>query len=334
MATGKGSTFRVVLMAVVGNGAITIAKFVGWLMTASPSMLAEAIHSAADTSNQILLLVGIRHGRSGPSPEFPWGRHSARYLWNLISAVGIFFVGFGVTTYHGVHSLLEPQHVHADDSFWIPIGILVFAFVVEGYVLLAAVQDVRRKKGERGLFEYLRYGDDPTPVAVMLEDGVAVLGVVLALVGFWLARLYGTTLPDAITAIIIGVLLGVMALVLGYANGRLLIRAATHPADQREIRAFVEALPYVERLASLKTEVMGPDRIRLTMEIEFHGEQLIDRTQITRDAEEIRGGKDPLPILVDTAERMVRVVGREVNDLERRIQERFPQVAIIELEVA
>jgi zinc transporter 9 len=321
-------------MAVLGNGTITVAKSIGWLMTASPSMLAEAIHSAADTSNQLLLIVGIRHGGAGATPEFPWGRHAARYLWNLVSAVGIFFVGFGVTTYHGVHSLLESHHIDRDSSFWIPIGILLFAFVVEMYVLILAVREVWRKKGDQSVFEYLRYGDDPTPVAVMLEDGIAVLGVVLALIGVWLARVFGTTTPDAITSIIIGVLLGVMALILAYANGRLLIGAATHPADQKEIRAFVESLPYVERLASLKTEVMGPERIRLTMELEFHGERLIDRTQIKHDAEQIRGGKDPLPILVDTAERMVRVMGRETNDLERRIQERFPQVAIIELEVA
>jgi zinc transporter 9 len=327
------ATTKVVLSAVAGNGVITVAKGFGWLTTGSPSMLAEAIHSLADTFNQALLYIGIRHGDIGPSRSFPLGQAGARYLWNLISATGIFFIGFGVTLYHGIHALLHAHEVTELGFNWIAIGILLFALVVEGYVLLIALKGVNAQRGETGLIEFLKHSDDPTAVAVLFEDAIAVLGVVLALVGIVISNALHTALPDAIASILIGMLLGVMAVVLAVVNGRLLLgRAADHELED-EIRELIASQLSVESVEHLTTRVVGPSMLRLSCEIELHGSALIDREQFELEVEELRAGNDPAPILADASKRMVRLVGAEINALERVIRERYPQVVVIDLEV-
>ncbi len=324
---------KVVISAIVGNGIITLAKFFGWMITRSPSMLAEGIHSLADTSNQVLLYVGIRHSRGGPTAEYPFGMSNSRYVWNLISAMGIFFVGFGVTTYHGIHSLFYISEYTGEVS-WLTIFILIFSFVVEFYVFLLAVKEVRHVKGNRTFFEHIRYGDDPTSVAVLLEDGIAVLGVLFALTGIGLSHFFESQYPDAIAATLIGLLLGVMALVLAVSNARLLIGVSADSDLEDEIRKFLETIPSVEKITKLKTEVLGPGKLWLGMEVEFHGTVLIDRSFFERQAKVIRDGeKDPLPVLVDTAESMVRVMGNEINRIERELHSKFPSLSVIDLEV-
>ncbi len=327
------STLRAVLAAVAGNALVTTAKFVGWFISLSPSMLAEAVHSLADTLNQVLLFVGIRHGAGKPTPAYPFGKGRARYIWNLVSAMGIFFVGFGFTTYHGVSELLmlTPHDAVGDNST--AILILIFAFVVETYTLLLAYKAVQEARGDRAFWDYVRTGDDPTGVAVLLEDAIAVIGVLTALTGLWLSNIFQSPVPDAICSIIIGCLLGIMAVILAISNGRILMGISATADEETEIREFIESYPTVERVASLKTAVLAPGSLRLAVEIEFHGGILIQREQIERDAERIRDGEDPAYILFETAERMVRVVGREINKLESDVVARFPQVHVIDLEV-
>ena len=329
----KSTHGGVVLRAVAGNGFLIIAKFSVWLVTYSPSMLVEAIHSLADTSNQVLLYVGIRHGQYGPTREYPWGRTTARYLWNLVSAVGIFFIGFGVAVSHGIYSLIHHESYQPDTSIW-TIGVLVLSLVVEGLVLLYAIRTVNRERQGQKFFDYIRKGDNPTNVAVLLEDSIAILGVALAFIGIWLSHYYQSGIPDAIAAISIGILLGFMAIVLAKANGRLLIGVAAPLAEEEKIRQFLEECPSVERVIRLHTEILGPDKLRLATEVEFHGEVMVNPEQMVKDAEKIRSGEeDALPVLVDLAGRMVRIVGNEINDLEKKLKSEFPQLFIIELEV-
>ena len=299
-------------------------------------MLAEAIHSLADTLNQTLLFVGIRHGSGKPTPIYPWGKGQARYVWNLVSALGIFFIGFGVTTYHGVTELFaaqQAQHGGATGEIWLPVGILIFSLLVETYTLYVAVSSVNQARGETALWDFIRSGDDPTGVAVLLEDSIAVLGVLVALTGIFISRRTGSPIPDAIASIVIGCLLGIMAAVLAIANGRILIGASAGKEREAEILDFVESYPTVERVVNLRTAVLSPGRLRLSIEVEFHGGILINRQQIEKDAELIREGENPTYILVETAERMVRTVGREINKLEADLHAKFPEIAMIDLEV-
>ncbi len=333
-AQNKNSGMKVVLAAIIGNGTICVAKFIAWVIMMSPSMLAEAIHSLADTANQILLLIGLKHSFLQPTKEHPWGYGNARYLWNLISAMGIFFIGFGVTTYHGIHSVLHLTPYDNEKNLILPIGILIFALMVEGYVFYLAFIDVKKKKKQASFMSYIQKGDDPTAVAVLLEDGVAVLGLVLALAGIWLSKVYQTDLPDAIASLLIGVLLGGLALILVRSNSRLLMGAAADHDLEKRIRKYLSEHKSIDKITSFRTEILGPGRLRLASEVEFHGESLINREQIIKDAEKIRSGEsDPVPVLVDTSERMVRTLGKAINEIEAELKVNFPQLDIIEIEV-
>ncbi len=327
------SSTPVVISAIFGNAVITIAKGFGYFLSFSPSMLAEALHSFADTCNQVLLYVGIYHSRQAPSREYPWGQSSARYLWNLISAIGIFFLGFGVTTFHGVSTLVEPTPPVSGTSLKIILAILFISLIIEGSILIVAIRTILRQKGQASWSTFLRTIDDPTALAVMFEDGIAVMGVLLAFAGLWLSDLWSSSYPDAIASLIIGLLLGVMGVFLAITNGRLLIGISASRQDEQELRAFIEKLPSVERVSRLATEILGPNRVYLSVEVELHGGVLIHREQIMKDAERIRDGEDPTPILVQTAERMVRSVGREINRLERQISKAFPNIVSIDLEI-
>lgn len=327
------ASLKAVLAALAGNAIVTFAKFLGWTATLSPSMLAEAVHSLADTLNQTLLLIGIRHGAGQPTKAYPFGKGQARYIWNLISAMGIFFMGFGITVYHGLHALLTGEAGDPGASPTIPVLILGFSFLVESYSLYVGFHSVNEARGELPFWEHLRKGDDPTGVAVLLEDTIAVFGVALALAGILLSRKLNSPVPDAVASIFIGFLLGTMAVVLAIANGRILMGASAGGDWDSDIRDFIESFPAVERVVSLKTSVLAPGRLRVSLEVEFHGGILVNRQQIERDADKIRDGDDPVQILVETSERMVRTVGREINRLEAEIHQRFPQVVVIDLEV-
>lgn len=324
---------KAVLYAVAGNSFVTALKFVGWGINFSPSMLAEAIHSLADTLNQVLLFVGIRHGEGKPTSVYPFGKGRARYIWNLVSAMGIFFVGFGFTTYHGISKFIEAHPTDGAADSPLPLIILAVAALVEGYTLIVAFKSVNVSRGDRPFWDYVRLGDDPTGVAVLLEDAIAVTGVITAFIGYYLSRKLNSPFPDAIASIIVGCLLGVMAVSLAIANGRILMGVSASIDEEEAMREFLVAYPSVERVVSLKTAVLAPGSVRLAVEIEFHGGILISREQIERDAERIRDGEDPAYILFETAERMVRVVGREINKLESDLVEEFPQIHVVDLEV-
>lgn len=334
MEVKNQSSARVVLSAILGNFLISIAKLVGWFLTFSPSMLAETIHSFADTTNQGLLYVGIRHANRKATRRFPMGRGLAQYLWNLVSAIGIFFVGFGVTIYHGIHSLITTFDDTSYSISWVAIAVLMLAFLVEGTVLHIAVKVMLEKKGNQKFMRFLKTSDDPTLIAVLFEDGIAVLGVVLAAVGILLSYWMQTPIPDAIVSIIIACLLGIMALILALTNAKFLIGTSVSYREESEIKEFIETMPEVEKVTGITTAILGPGVVRLSVELEFHGGILIDPKQISKDAEKIRSGEeDAAQVLVDTSERMVRMLGNKINDIERKLRSNFQKITIIDIEV-
>lgn len=330
----SGGTLKVVISAISGNAIITLGKFAGFFVSASPSMLAEAIHSLADTLNQILLFIGIKQSKHKASSQHPLGFGSATYLWNLISAVGIFFLGFGVTAYHGIHSLIHPPQSLNHSINWIAIGVLAFAFVIEGYVLIQAYKEVNRKRNGLNWISFFNESDDPTAIAILFEDGIAVLGVVLAFIGMMLSYFLKNPVFDAITSIIIALLLGVMAIFLGIANGRFLIGRAMTANSQEDMKEFIEGLEIVERVEQIITRVLGPSNVRLSLELSLNGSLLIDRKKISIDVQKLKSHPEAATgILVDTFDRAIRSSGNAINELEKKIQQRFPEVKFIDLEI-
>ena len=329
----ESQSIKVVLTAVFANFFVTIAKVAGWFISYSPSILAEAIHSFADTSNQLLIYVGIRSSQGGPTKEHPFGKGQSRYLWNLISAAGIFFIGFGVTTYHGIHVLLEPHY--GDYSVGATtIGILLFTFFVEFYAWYVAYKAVNADLDGRSYYQYLRYGDDPTAVGVFLEDSVAVLGVIIAFVGIGLSNYYNSHVPDGVAAIVIGCLIGVMAVILTLANSRLLIDASIQQSDEEEIKKFIKSHRAIKKLVSTKTEILSPNRVRLSIEVELNEFEIIDRDAIYRASKDLDDKAiEKGSVLEDLSTKQITMVASHINKLEKQIFLQFPDIVTIDLEV-
>ena len=214
-----------VTLSIATNSAIAISKGFGWIVTGSPTLFAETIHSLADVGNQVLLKVGEVRARGGPDRLHPFGRGQEKFFWALVSAVSVFFVGCGINVYHGVHALLTPGTVGTFTP--LVLGLLVFALALESWTFAVAFKEIG---GTRGLRENR---NNVTVLAVLLEDGVALLGILLTLLVAGVSMLAGPHPEfDASVAIVVGVLLGAMALFLAALNRRLLIDTSDGDLDR------------------------------------------------------------------------------------------------------
>jgi solute carrier family 30 (zinc transporter), member 9 len=214
-----------VTLSIATNTAIAGAKGFGWFLTGSPTLFAETIHSLADVGNQVLLKVGEVRGRAGPDPVHPFGRGQEKFFWALVSAVSLFFVGCGINIYHGIHALLNPGVVEPFTP--LVLGLLLFALALEAWTFRVAFREIGGAKGLRD------NRSNVTVLAVLLEDAVALLGVVLTLVVAGVSMIAGPRPEfDAAVAIVVGVLLGVMALILAALNRRLLIDSSDAALDR------------------------------------------------------------------------------------------------------
>src|ERR1700675_1631943 len=208
-----------VSISIATNTAIAAAKGFGWAVTGSPTLFAEMIHSVADVANQVLLKVGEVRGRPGADALHPFGRGQEKFFWALVSAVSVFFVGCGINVYHGVHALLSPEAVEPFTP--LVIGLLLFALALESLTFVVAVREIGGWKG------LLANRANTTVLAVVLEDAVALLGILLTLLVAGVSFVAGPRPGfDAFVAIAVGVMLGVMALFLAALNRRLLIDTA------------------------------------------------------------------------------------------------------------
>src|SRR5438552_2224750 len=220
-----------VSLSIGTNTAIAAAKGFGWFLTGSPTLFAETIHSVADVANQVLLKIGEVRGRRGPDAMHPFGRGQEKFFWALVSAVSVFFIGCGVNIYHGVHALLQQQPVEPFTP--LVLGLLLFALALESFTFVVALREIG---GWKGLTENR---NNTTVLAVVLEDAVALLGILLTLLVAGVSFVLGPRPEfDAGVAITVGVLLGAMALFLATLNRRLLIDASD-PALDRLAAAFL-----------------------------------------------------------------------------------------------
>ena len=232
-----------VSISIVTNSVIAGAKGFGWFVTGSPTLFAEMIHSFADVGNQVLLKVGEVRGRGAPDSVHPFGRGQEKFFWALVSAVSVFFIGCGINIYHGLHALLARAPVEPFTP--LIIGLLLFALALELWTFTVALKEIG---GWPGLRENRT---NTTVLAVLLEDAVALLGILLTLLVAGISWIWGPNpVFDAVVAISVGVLLGVMALFLATLNRKLLIdtsdpevdRAAQDWLAARKIRADVKSL--------------------------------------------------------------------------------------------
>lgn len=326
-AHGKGAVFK----ALLGNAFLAAIKFIAFGFSRSGATFAEAVHSSADTANQALLFIGVRRSTKAADDKYHYGYGVERYLYALLSAVGIFVLGAGVTVYHGIDALIDPRPVHIG---WLDYAVLAIAIVTEGAVLLSAVREILAEKGDKGFFEFVRDSPDPTVVAVLLEDSVAVSGASIAIVGLAIADLTGVVVFDAITSIMVGLMLGAVAVWLGMRN-RELILGPSIPSDlQHQVVEFLKQQPSVERVRYVRTRIAAADRFTLAAELDYHGHYF--GQQLTGwVAEQLDSGAaadDHERFAAEFGERVLDLLGKEVDRIEAALRERFPKLNEIALE--
>ena len=266
---------KAVLTAVAGNGLVTVAKFAGFLYSGSSALLAEAVHSLADTANQGLLYLGLRRSERQADTKHHFGYGQERYFWNLVSAVTIFFLGCAYTVMHAVDQLLV---AHEPEISMVPFVIVGLAFVVEGYSLLVALKEFRRqcREANKSFRVYLVETRDPTTLAVLIEDTVAVLGLFLALAGLTMTVWTGSAVFDGIAAICIGLLMGWLAWFLAATNRKYLLNRSDEQVNRVATRLW-QADDQVQSVQRVNSIVLSPDDTLLMAELELREEAIFTR---------------------------------------------------------
>ena len=250
----------------IANGGIAIAKFVAFVVTGSASMLAESIHSVADTSNQGLLLLGGKRAQRIADDEHQFGYGRERYFWAFVVALVLFSLGGLYSIYEGISKILHP---HELTSIGWAIGVLILGIGLEGYSFNTALVEARKVKGERTWWEYIRTSRSPELPVVLLEDTGALLGLVIALVGVSTYAVTGNEIWDGIGTLSIGILLLVIAIVLTVEMKSLLIGEAATDANIAAMTTAVESTPGVNRIIDLRTQHIGPEELLIAGKIEF-----------------------------------------------------------------
>jgi len=277
---------KVVLAAMSGNATIALAKFVAAVSSGSVAMLAESVHSLADTTNQALLLLGTHLGKKSDPVRYPMGRATEMYFWAFVVAMMLFLLGGVFAVYEGIHKLLSPPGEPASPI--LPLIVLGISVAAEAASFAVAFREFRRQKGGRSIREALFSGKDPTIPIVLLEDTGALIGLLLAIIAVLATWLSGSHWPDAVGSIAIGLLLCVIGFLLARDTKSLLIGEGAAPAHRREALAAIEDAPGVECVTQMLTYHLGPDSVILALKIRFHRDLSVDELEKAVDDIEAR----------------------------------------------
>jgi len=285
--------------ALVANVSIAVAKFVAAAFTGSSSMLAEGIHSVADSGNQVLLLIGGKRAQRSSTREHPFGYGRERYFYAFIVAVVLFAIGSLFSLYEGYHKLTHAEELTS--PAW-AFGVLIFAIIAEIFSFRTAIREANAVRGDQGWVAFVRRSKSPELPVILLEDLGALLGLVFALFGVTMAVVTGNPIWDAVGTLMIGVLLAVISVVLAVETKSLLLGEAAAPEEEQRIRAAIDATPQVDRVIHMRTLHLGPEELLVAAKI-----------AVTRN---------------DSAAE----VARGIDEAERRIREAVPIARVIYLE--
>ncbi len=274
---------RAILAALLANLGIAIAKFVGFAFTMSSSMLAEGVHSVADTGNQLLLLLGGRRSRRAPTDQHPFGFGRERYFWAFVVSIVLFTLGSAFAVFEGVEKILHPHQLESPG--W-AIGILGLAFVLESLSFRTAVREARPAKGRGSWSGYVRHSKSPEIPVVLLEDTGALIGLAIALAAVIIDTVTGNAIWDGIGTLAIGVLLGIIAIVLCIEMKSLLIGESASAADIAAIRTAIHRTPGVEEVIHMRTEHIGPEDILVAAKLQFRSDLTMAQLAVLIDAVE------------------------------------------------
>jgi cation diffusion facilitator family transporter len=290
-STDRDESLGSVLAALAANTTIAIAKGTAAALTGSPALLAETLHTVADAGNEVFLFVAVRRSRHAPDASHPFGYGPERYYWALIAAIGMFLIGGALSVWEGIRALLDPRPL---EDFWVGVAVLVVALVLDGLSRVVAVRTLRRQAAARHITvaKLIRESPDPTVVTVYLEDSIDVLGAGLALVALILHRVTGSAVPDAIATLVIGLMLGYVALKLTGRNRALLTNQAVPERYVEALSRRLVEVPGIAAVASIEAVYLGPGEVLVTADVTVEHCQNADdvtaaieraRTDIGRD---------------------------------------------------
>ncbi len=262
----SGHSSKAVVAALFANLAIALGKFVGFAFTGSSSMLAEGVHSVADTGNQCLLLLGARRSRKTADDAHPFGYGRERYFWSFVVALVLFSLGSLFAIYEAIHKIQQPEKLESPQ--W-AIGILGFAMIMEGLSFRTAVKESSEAKGDANYRQFIKHAKIPELPIVLLEDFAALCGLMLALAAVITTVLTDDGVWDGYGTLAIGLLLGVVAVVLAIEMKSLLIGEAADRRQLEAIRGAIEIEPSVVCLIHMRTEHLGPDELLVCAKVEF-----------------------------------------------------------------
>ena len=296
--SASGGT-KAIIAALLANAGIALAKFVGYLVTGSSSMLAEAVHSVADTSNQGLLLLGGKRAQRAATAEHPFGYGRDRYFYAFVVALLLFSLGSIFAIYEGVHKLESDEPL---TSPIVAVIILLVAIGLESFSFRTAIVESRPLKGDSTWWQFIRQAKAPELPVVLLEDLGALIGLILAFLGVGLTVLTGNPIWDALGTIAIGVLLGIIAVILIVEMKSLLIGEGASEPVLGQIVSRLESCDPVERVIHIRTQYLGPDELLVAAKIAF------------------------VPMM------RIEDVARAIDDAEHRVREAVPEARLIYLE--
>jgi cation diffusion facilitator family transporter len=290
--SGQADSLKSIFFALGANFAIALAKTAGAVFTGSASMLAEAIHSFADCGNQALLIWGLKEAKRAASDDHPMGYGRAIYFWSFIVALMLFSMGGLFSIYEGVHKLHDTEPMK---YAWVAVGILSFGVLAESVSLWGALREINKERGEIGLWRWFRTSRQSELIVILGEDLAALGGLTLALCFIGMAMVTGNPMWDALGSISIGVLLILVAVLVGVEVKALLVGQSAEPQVLARLRAHLQAQPQVAQLYSLITQQLGSD-IMVAVKARMH------------------------PLGSDVA------LVEAINTVERGLREAFPQV--------
>lgn len=347
---------KAVTFAIIGNGIITVSKFFAAVVTGSASMMNETVHSLMDTVNQLFLFFGLSQSARPADSTHAFGHGQKKYLWNLWSAIGLFSIGAGLGLSHAWHSWhemgsVEPVTSVTFGSFsfhpaWISFVVLGFALIVEVLVLwVAGTEFVKRMRddGESSVVRYILKSDDPTLTAVVLEDSVAVLGLLLAATGIGLSLWLNDPVWDILFSVLIAFVLGAVAVLLGAINMKYLTAVRDHDAETI-FEKIVTDHPQIERYHDLRSVIVDNNHTVLVAEVELREESLLPglserisayADELRRSAQAVQGENSTSSDFLSRAaiETTLQRTEEIIDEIEIAVRKRCQRVSHITIEV-
>jgi len=264
-----GESKRLVVLALIANAGIAITKFVAAAISGSSAMLSEGIHSLADSGNQLFLLRGHAVSRHDATVQHPYGHGKEMYFWSFMVAVFLFVGGSVLSIVMGVDKIRHP-HGHGGEGFWLSMGVLAIAALFEGLIAFRpALKEFNKQRAGRTITKTIKESKDPSLLVVLFEDSAAIVGLVIAAVGLSAAYLTENALWDGVASVLIGLLLGGVALILAIEMKSLLIGESATREERARIRAAALSVAEVRTVDRLLTMQLAPDEILVTMDLDF-----------------------------------------------------------------